>query len=126
MYEYKAKLINVVDGDTMDFEVDLGFNIIHKIRVRLAGIDTPEIFTPSCEEEKIHGLAAAQYITDNFSHKEGRLYTQKDKKGKYGRYLAGFRVDRADLSISLINAGFEKKNDYSDGKPIVFVSEAPL
>ncbi len=115
MYEYIAKMIKVIDGDTMDFEVDLGFKIKHVVRVRLDGIDTPEIYHPSCEAEKIHGREAAKHVVGNFLGKEGILITHKDKKGKYGRYIADFRCDNTSLVVSLVHYGFEKKETYEGG-----------
>ena len=53
MYEYKCKMVKVVDGDTIDVGIDLGFSILHKCRVRLLGIDTPESRTRDLEEKKL-------------------------------------------------------------------------
>ena len=92
-FEYKAKVLRVVDGDTIDLDIDLGFNAHLKERVRLLGVDTPETFgvRKDSEEYKAGMLAKARVeeklmpITQNdFVIVE----TQKDKKGKYGRYLA--------------------------------------
>ena len=58
MYEYKCKVIRVIDGDTVDVNIDLGFGVwLHKERVRIQGIDTPESRTRD-KEEKVYGLAA--------------------------------------------------------------------
>jgi micrococcal nuclease len=89
MYEYKAELIRVVDGDTVDLMVDLGFNIQIKERFRLEGIDAPESRTLDLEE-KARGLAAARHLKILFeSVPFGCLLvrTKVDSKGKYGRYL---------------------------------------
>lgn len=116
MYEYKAKMIKVVDGDTMDFEVDLGFKIKHEIRVRLKDVDTPEIFRPKSEAEKVHGLNATSFVVTRFLGQTGVLRTYKDKKGKYGRYLADFSIEGSGWILSLceelISRGFEKKESY--------------
>ena len=63
MYEYKCKIRKVVDGDTVDVDIDLGFGVwLRKQRVRLVGIDTPESRTKDLEEKK-YGLAAKEFLT---------------------------------------------------------------
>jgi endonuclease YncB( thermonuclease family) len=89
MYEYKVKSVDhFVDGDTLDVTVDLGFNISHKIRVRLEGIDTPESRTKDLEE-KARGLESKAYFTKivNDWDEDDTLYVRTTKKGKYGRYI---------------------------------------
>ncbi|HHZ94619.1 MAG TPA: thermonuclease family protein [Flavobacteriales bacterium] len=98
MYEYKVCSIDkVVDGDTVDLTVDLGFKIHHKLRVRLYGIDTPEARTRDLEEKK-RGLAAKKRLKEllgvggmfvGIPRDLGGAYfvLRTDKKGKYGRYL---------------------------------------
>ena len=93
MYEYRCKIVRVVDGDTVDVDIDLGFGIwMHKERVRLHGIDTPESRTRDLEE-KIYGLLAKEQIL--FFLPEGSmqtLVTVKDKAGKFGRILGKFKI----------------------------------
>lgn len=108
----KARMVNVVDGDTMDFLVDLGFHTTKKIRVRLKGIDTPEIFHPSHPSERVHGIGARDFVVKHYHGKNGTLITYKDRKGKYGRYLAEFWVDGVELSENLRQNGFEKRASY--------------
>ena len=89
MYEYKVKSVDhIVDGDTLDVTVDLGFNIAHKIRVRLYGINTPESRTRDLEE-KARGLASKKYFTEIVTKwaREDTLFVRTKEKGKYGRYL---------------------------------------
>lgn len=117
VYEYKAVMVNVVDGDTQDFVLDLGFSIKHKIRVRLLDIDTPETYRPKSLKEKEHGQLAKAYVKENFLNKEGILKTSQDK-GKYGRYLADFVIVEDDnvstsLVLSLKANGFEKRDNYN-------------
>ena len=84
MYTYKAKLDRVVDGDTIDAHIDLGFDItIHK-RIRLAGIDTPESRTRDLEEKK-RGLAAKDRLIELLG--KGSLVVESREVGKYGRVL---------------------------------------
>jgi len=94
MHEYKVNIIKVVDGDTVDVDIDLGFGIwLHKERVRVMGIDTPESRT-SDKVEKIFGLAAKARLSSLLGA-EAILQTQvskkgEDMKGKFGRVLGNF------------------------------------
>jgi len=96
MYEYKAKLLKVVDGDTVDIDIDLGFGIwLKNERVRIMGIDTPESRTRD-KVEKLFGLAAKKRLKELLG-KECVLKTMKDRngedaKGKFGRILGDFTV----------------------------------
>ena len=93
VYEYNCKIVRVVDGDTVDVDIDLGFGVwMHKERVRLHGIDTPESRTRDLEEKK-YGLLAKEQIL--FFLPEGSmqtLVTVKDKAGKFGRILGKFKI----------------------------------
>ena len=93
MYEYRCKIERVVDGDTVDVDIDLGFGIwLRKERVRLYGIDTPESRTRDLEEKK-YGLAAKSYVQSFLPVGSMQtLKTQKDDKGKFGRILGEFIV----------------------------------
>ena len=97
MYEYRAKLINIVDGDTVDVDIDLGFGVwIKDERVRIMGIDTPESRTRDLVEKKF-GLAAKQRMTELLDVPAIVLKTQiakdgEDMKGKFGRILGDFDV----------------------------------
>ena len=88
MYEYKAKLIKVVDGDTVDAMIDCGFSVFRKERIRLKGINAPESRTRDKAEKK-KGLAAKARLQELI--KDGKnefiVKTSLDKKGKYGRLL---------------------------------------
>ena len=94
MYEYKCKIIKVVDGDTVDVDLDLGFGVwLRDERVRLMGIDTPESRT-SDKVEKVFGLAAKNRLISLLGA-EAILQTQvskkgDDMKGKFGRILGNF------------------------------------
>jgi micrococcal nuclease len=91
MYDYNFKLIKVVDGDTIDVDIDLGFGVwLRKQRVRMMGIDTPESRTRDLEEKK-YGLLAKDKLIELVAG--GRfLKTFLDKKGKYGRILGDVEV----------------------------------
>jgi len=84
-YTYKAECLRVVDGDTIDVRLDLGFNIYHKGRVRLMAIDTPESRTRDLEEKKF-GLLAKQYLKD-WIHQHDHILVESTEKGKFGRIL---------------------------------------
>lgn len=103
MYEYKCKVVRIVDGDTVDVDIDLGFGVwMHKERIRMYGIDAPESRTRDLEEKK-YGLASKQYITDMLDDDGGIiLKTHKDSEGKYGRILGELwrTTTYADKSIN--------------------------
>jgi len=86
-FTYKAHVVNVVDGDTIDVILDLGFNLKHKIRLRLFGIDTPEIRTKD-KKEKAAGIISKEKVMELILDKDVTVKTIKDSQGKYGRYLA--------------------------------------
>jgi len=88
MFEYRCKVIRVVDGDTVDVDIDLGFGVwLKNERVRLYGIDTPESRTRD-KEEKIYGKAAKAYLTKFLEDEWIILKTKEyDAKGKFGRIL---------------------------------------
>ena len=87
MYEYSCKVVKIVDGDTIDVDIDLGFGVwLKKQRIRLFGIDTPESRTRDLEEKK-YGLAAKGYLTKWLTSGGVKIRTQKDAKGKFGRIL---------------------------------------
>jgi micrococcal nuclease len=93
----------VVDGDTIDVVLDLGFSILHKCRVRLYGIDTPESRTRD-KDEKARGKIAGKYLKDAIKNgKEIVLQTKmKDSKGKFGRVLANVVVDGININQALV------------------------
>ena len=109
-YVYKVVSVDkVVDGDTFYLTVDLGFHVYHRIKVRLQGVDAPEIFRPVNEAEKKAGLAARDFVERWL--KQGRLIikTYKDRTGKYGRYLADVYREGEDESLShALKAHLEK------------------
>jgi micrococcal nuclease len=95
MYEYQVEIVKVVDGDTVDVNIDLGFGVwLRKERVRLYGIDTPESRTRDIVEKK-YGLFAKEYLKALLG-KKSTLVTKKDGKGKFGRILGEFIVYDAE------------------------------
>ena len=108
MYEYRVKIVKVVDGDTVDVDIDLGFGVmLNDERVRIMGIDTPESRTRD-KVEKVFGKAAKKALQDILG-KTSILKTQinkngEDMKGKFGRILGDFIIDRNGESISVVQA----------------------
>jgi len=102
MYEYKCKIVRVVDGDTVDVDVDLGFGVwLQNERVRIAGIDTPECRT-SDEVERIFGNLAKETVKKFLP--EGSYHTLRshDYKGKFGRILGDIIISKHNLYITEI------------------------
>jgi len=103
MYEYNCTVTRVVDGDTIDVILDLGFSVLHKCRVRLYGIDTPESRTKN-QDEKARGKLAAKYLEDSINNGTEIILRSKlkDSKGKYGRVLGEIIVDNININQSMI------------------------
>lgn len=101
MYQYKAKIIDVYDGDTVTAVVDLGFYHFQQMKFRLYGINTPEIRG----EDREKGLVARDIMRAMILDKEVTINSYKDKQEKYGRYLANIIVDDIDLNLWLVQNG---------------------
>jgi micrococcal nuclease len=102
LFFYKAEVKRVVDGDTIDVLIDVGFSMHYAGRVRFYGVNTPESRTSNLEEKKA-GLAAKEFVEQWIASNNNIVYlkTIKDKNEKYGRILA--------LNIELIKAGLAKE-----------------
>lgn len=112
MYEYKAKLERVVDGDTIDVIIDMGFKITTDQRIRLAHIDTPEIFRKKRDSEEYKkGIESKEYVEKRLADNqdEMKLLTYKNP-GKYGRYLGVIILADSDKSLNdeLVQKGLAK------------------
>lgn len=113
---YGARVLNVVDGDTIDLMIDLGFKIHHNIRVRLYGVNTPESRTKDAAEKEM-GLKAKSFTKDWLDgHQWVFVNTIPDKNDKYGRILAKiYSSDQindpktACLNTDIIQAGFARE-----------------
>lgn len=91
MYEYRAKILDVYDGDTFTVQIDLGLDVYTIQKIRLYGINTPEVRG----DEKVFGKEVRDYVKNLIEGKEVTMTTYKnDKKGKYGRYLAEIWFDK--------------------------------
>ena len=105
MYEYSCEVERVVDGDTIDVVLDLGFDILYRSRVRLYGIDTPESRTRDLDE-KARGKMAGAFLKDAIDQgNQVVIQTKlKDSKGKFGRVLGNVIVDGENINQSMIDA----------------------
>ena len=93
MYKYKCKLVRVIDGDTVDAMIDLGFDTWVKKRIRLAGIDTPEIRTRDKEEKK-KGFADKKVLEDAIAANKDEFLLISHGVGKYGRCIGELQIDK--------------------------------
>ena len=105
-YNFRVKQITkVVDGDTFDCILDLGFDVLLEGRVRMLGIDTPESRTRDLEE-KAYGLLAKDWLYENIKGEEIIVQTVVDnEKGKFGRILGTVLVDGVDINAKMITEG---------------------
>lgn len=105
-FSYRGTVRRVVDGDTVDVELDVGLRITSHQRLRLFGIDAPEVRGP----EREAGNAATEYLAGLIDNTDGSVWvrTLKDRRGKYGRYLAVLWPASGEgdsLNLQMINAG---------------------
>ena len=116
MYEYKCKLIKVVDGDTVDAMIDLGFNTWVKKRIRLHGIDCPEVRTRN-KIEKAKGMAAKYKLEEILDESSGCFNLVSHGVGKYGRCIGEIRganksVHGLTINETLVKEGHAKKSNW--------------
>lgn len=118
LFNYKATVLDVGDGDTYTISVELGFRIKHEMELRMLGIDTPEVKRYpgryKYDEEIIIGKQIAEWVRKRILGKEVLIKTTLDKDDKYGRLLADvfYEVDGQwiHLNQQMIDLGFDKKN----------------
>ena len=121
MYEYRSVILRVVDGDTVDVDIDLGFDImLKKQRIRMYGVDTPESRTRDLEEKK-HGLAAKEFVQSYLPVGTNQtLRTKLDDRGKFGRILGEFVVfdgnDRKSTLNDLLVTNYHGVRYYGQSK----------
>lgn len=111
MWEYHAEVLRVVDGDTVDVRVDLGFHCHYRVRVRLHGINAPESRTRN-KEEKIRGLAAKERLEQLIGGKN--VVLKSHGLGKFGRCLGELSVGSKNINQTLIDEGHAV--EYHGGK----------
>jgi len=108
-YTYRAKCVRVIDGDTLQLSILLGFNVSVEEKVRILGINTSEIYgVKKGSEEYNKGMVSKARVEELVLNKELTVVTHKDKKGKYGRYLAEVYVDEQSIGDILIKEGLAK------------------
>lgn len=102
MFTYNAELVKVVDGDTVDLKVDLGFSVFVEMRIRLYDVDTPEIRTKNLKEKEL-GMLAKNFVIESFAKNEYKcvVKTIKDSTDKYGRYLGIIYFGEENLNETL-------------------------
>lgn len=108
-WKYRGRCVRVVDGDTYDILVDCGFSIYHKIRVRLRGVDTPEVYGKNASEE---GKAASKVVNETIFDKEVMIFTYKNAPSTFNRWEADvFFMDEGGAVVNL--AKFLVLNGYA-------------
>ena len=133
MYNYNATCTRVVDGDTVDAMIDLGFGVHVKKRIRLAGIDAPESRTRD-KQEKILGLAAKDRLKSMMDGAENKFELESQELGKYGRVLGKLHIDKLDgkdlitktcVNDCLVKEGYAVEYDGGKREKVVKVIEKP-
>jgi micrococcal nuclease len=109
MYEYSAHITKVVDGDTLHLLIDLGLHVAMATTVRLSGVDTPEMGTPEGKLAKVFAEAWVKATSGNVT-----VNTIKDRREKYGRYLAEIFPTAGGLSLNraLLDSGHAKASPW--------------
>lgn len=105
-YQYQAKVLRIIDGDTVDLEVDLGFDVFQRMRIRLFGINAPEMSTP---EGKVARFRFGQELPLGATV---HLNSIKDKRDKYGRYLGILVYNGVNMNDWLVEEGLADPASY--------------
>jgi len=105
MYIYNAKCIKVVDGDTIDAQIDLGFDTHKIVRIRLNGINAPESRTTNAEE-KVKGLEAKEFVKSMLDKYDNYFILHSQGVDKYGRCLGEIFLNDTKLNDLLITEGY--------------------
>lgn len=109
LYYYKGLVTKVYDGDTITVNIDLGFHVgLKKEKFRLYRINTPEVRGP----EKPQGIISRDWLREKILDKQVIIKTVKDKKGKYGRWLADVWIDDVCMNDELVKQGLAEYKDY--------------
>ncbi len=104
MYKYKANLLKVIDGDTIDAQIDLGFGIFVNKRIRLWGIDAPEVKTRDMKEKK-RGKLAKKRLKSILEQNNGKFSLFSKGFGKFGRCLGEIFIENQSINNLLIEEG---------------------
>ena len=109
MYEYAVKIVRIVDGDTVDVDIDLGFEVTLKNqRVRLIGIDAPETRTRDADE-KTRGIASKNFVETMIPVGSQQYLISREyhgERGKYGRILGDFKIEDSVLTDLMVRHGY--------------------
>lgn len=116
MYEYKATLDRVVDGDTLDLVIDMGFKMTTNQRIRLANINTPETYGQKHDSEEYKaGMLAKEFVVKRLQENGNIVKINTSKlTGKYGRYIGVIWLADSETSLNdeLVDKGFAKVAHY--------------
>jgi len=108
MYRYNASALRVIDGDTIDAMIDLGFSVWVKKRVRLYGIDAPETRTRNLEE-KARGFQTKERLVELLEKSDNKFVLVSHGVGKYGRCLGTILINDTDINQLLIKEGLAEE-----------------
>ena len=109
LYTYKAKITGVYDGDTVTADIDMGLKVwAHGEKLRLSRINCPELRG----DEREQGLLSRDWLREQLLNKEVLIQTAKDKKGKYGRYLAEIYLNGVNINDLLVTEGLAEHKEY--------------
>lgn len=109
LYTYKGVIKSVYDGDTVTADIDLGFNTwLHGEKLRLARINAPEVRG----SERSAGLISRDWLRNRLSGEAVLIHTIKDKRGKYGRYIAEIWHKNVNINDALVDAGLAEYKSY--------------
>lgn len=111
LYCYRATCIRVVDGDTLDLSVDLGFGLRIENRFNIRGIDAPEVYGPKDSPDELpRGQAARNRLVELVMGKDLEIKTEKDRTERYGRYVATVVADGVDVGQALLDEGLASQS----------------
>lgn len=110
-HPFPIAVLRVVDGDTLDVEVDLGFRVLHRVRVRLEDVDTPETYGVKKDSDEFRaGVKARNFVVDWINKWAGaNLYLRTEKAGKYGRWIATITTGTGESLNDAIRASGHSK-----------------
>ncbi len=112
--EYKAEVLRIIDGDTIEVRIDLGFGIKYKNTLRLLDFDAPETYRPKTAKERKAGKKVTAYLKDRINAVDNKitLRTYRRVYGKYGRILSKIFIHEEDIIQTMINLEMEKHKKY--------------
>ena len=113
--QYPAKVKRIVDGDTIDLEVDLGFGVRKSIRMRLSGVNTDEVFGVSHDSEEFQkGIDQKKFVADLIPEGSSVILVDRGETGKYGRHLGDILVGDRLLSEQILEQFDYLEEDYGE------------